>query len=471
MAAPEGSAGQALTFRAAGELLAIGAGQVSEVIRRPKLTRVPLAPPSLAGVANLRGAVIPVVSVAALLGDGDGGCGGAAANRVIVVRNPDPVGLLVDDVAVLVPLEGVGSAGGGARLIDVTALLGDTFAAGRKERGQVAGAGVGAARAAAKAVEREAFLSFGVGGQAFALPLDSVREVLALPKDVSAVPRTDDAMLGVMPLRNRLLPLLSLQVLLGLEASPAASRVVVAMIGGARVGLVVEAVREIMRAGQAEIDPVPPVLTRGRQEAQIRAICRLDGGRRLVSILSTDHLLRDGLAERLAGEEDEGDGMAARTEGETEQFVIFRLGEERYGVPIASVEEVVALPSKLTRLPRAPAFVEGVFSLRGRVIPVIDQRQRFDVTGGKARRARVLVVRMGETRAGFIVDEVSEVLRVGAGQMRDAPELGGASARVIDRIANLEGEAGMIPIIDPQELLDRAERDILGEFQSDPEVA
>lgn len=466
VAALEGSAGQALTFWAAGELLAIAAGQVSEVIRRPKLTRVPLAPPSLAGLANLRGAVIPVVSVAALLG---GSGEGAGANRIIVVENPDPVGLLVDDVAALVPMAKVGSIKVGARLIDTAALLGGTFSAAPVARGQASLQRV--ARGAATAKERQAFLSFSLGGQVFALPLGSVREVLALPKDIAAVPRTDDAMLGVIPLRDRLLPVLSLAVLLGLEPDRDVSRIIVVVLGGTRVGLAVETVQEILRATDADIDPVPPVLTRGNAEAQIRAICRVDGGQRLVSILSTEHLLKDDLAERLAREEEEGSAMTGTSEDETEQFVVLRLGGECYGVPIASVEEVVALPSRLTRLPRAPAFVEGVFSLRGQVIPLIDQRQRFGVVGEKARRPRVLVVRIGDARAGFLVDEVTQVLRVEAGQMRDAPDLGAGRARVIDRIANLEGEAEMIPIVDPQELLDRAERDMLAAFQRDQEGA
>jgi purine-binding chemotaxis protein CheW len=454
-----------------GEALAVAADRVAEVIRRPRLTRVPLVAPSFVGVANLRGSVIPVLSVAALLGHGDG----AGASRIIVVREPEAVGLLVDEVAALVPLGSVG-AEAGARLVDVAALIGANFAAARPQR---ASEGRLAAPAAGKrAVARQAFLSFAIGVQEFALPLESVREVLALPRDIASVPRTDSAMLGVMPLRGALLPLLSLPVLLGLPAGESAGRrVVVAVLGGTPVGLVVDGVREILKAAAEDVDPVPPVLTRGDQEAQIRAICRLDGGRRLVSILSTDHLLRDGLAEQLAGDGEDnqqmqaggGAGGAERDSGE--QFVVFRLGEERYGLPIASVDEVVALPSKLTRLPRAPGFVEGVFSLRGRVIPVIDQRQRFDVAGGAVRRARVLVVHIGEAQAGFIVDEVSEVLRVAADQLRDAPEIGSAGPQVIDRIANLGEEGGMIPIVDPRELLDRADRDMLAAFQRDPPPA
>jgi purine-binding chemotaxis protein CheW len=77
------------------------------------------------------------------------------------------------------------------------------------------------------------------------------------------------------------------------------------------------------------------------------------------------------------------------------------LATKRYGLPIAAVDEVVALPDTLTRLPRAPAYVKGVMNLRGAVIPVIDQRQRFSVVGEPAAGVpRVVVVTLGVCRPG-----------------------------------------------------------------------
>ena len=59
------------------------------------------------------------------------------------------------------------------------------------------------------------------------------------------------------------------------------------------------------------------------------------------------------------------------------QFLVFRLGAEEFGLPIAAVDEVAAAPEKITRLPKTPKFLEGVVNLRGDVLPVIDQRRRF----------------------------------------------------------------------------------------------
>jgi purine-binding chemotaxis protein CheW len=99
--------------------------------------------------------------------------------------------------------------------------------------------------------------------------------------------------------------------------------------------------------------------------------------------------------------------------------------------------------------------------VRGQVIPVIDQARRFNgapVTGAKPR---VIVVRIGELTAGFIVDAVSQVVQPASDALRPAPDLGSEGARVFDRVASLDNGGALVLIVSPQELLDRAERDLL----------
>jgi len=122
---------------------------------------------------------------------------------------------------------------------------------------------------------------------------------------------------------------------------------------------------------------------------------------------------------------------------------------------------VISLPPKLTPLPRAPAFVQGVMNLRGQVLPVIDQVQRFSGAAATGQKRRVIVVRIGDLQAGFIVDAVSEILRVPAAELRAAPDLGNDDTRVFERVANLAAQNRIVLIVSPRELLDRAERDLL----------
>ena len=113
-------------------------------------------------------------------------------------------------------------------------------------------------------------------------------------------------MLGVVTLRDRLLPLVSLRALLGLPAGGQhgqRGKVVVVSIGEGAVGVVVDATREILRVDPEIIDPAPALLTRGEGDAEITSICRLDGGRRLVALLSPDRLFRSELVHRILAEQ------------------------------------------------------------------------------------------------------------------------------------------------------------------------
>jgi len=466
-----------LTVEVGRERFSLPASDVAEVIRPPAVTRVPLGPPSLLGVANLRGAVMPMVSLHRLFGSEPNP---GANTRVVVLNRATPIGLVIDRVASLEQDGGTDASGVAddeqrpERLIDLEALLSRSFGHFQKRARHGRVSENSEPQSAEETEEDNVHLvCFLVAGQDFALPLSSVDEVVRLPSDVAPVPQMEGVMLGVMALRGRLLPLVSLRGLLGLQAAghgSARARVMVVRIGEALVGLVADGMKEILRVPSNEIDPVPAILTRGAAEATIQGICRLEGGRRLVSVLSTDSLFRDRVwAEHIAPHIEKSSPMSSiDNSSDAEQFIVFQLGDEEYGLPIASVDEVVRVPDALSRLPKAPAFIEGVMNLRGRVVPVIDQRRRFKVTGkGQRRRERVVVVTIDRMQAGFIVDHVSEVLKISRSQLRPTPDLAMDGSQVIDRIANIDVEGRMILLLNPRELLDRAEKDLLAAMSGD----
>jgi purine-binding chemotaxis protein CheW len=436
-----------LTFHAAGERFAVPAGIVREVARLPRLTRVPHAPASLLGLGNFRGVVLPVVSFARLTGRVAG-----RERRAILLDAANPIALAVEDVA---------SFGNetDADAIDIDALAARDYRKG----GRTARATGKIAEANALPVRNEiALVAFSIAGQDYALPVAAVQDVLRLPAEIAQLPHADAMVIGSIAVRDALLPLLSLQALLGLkgEDDHARPRVVVVKIGAHRVGLVVDRMRSILRVPEAQIDPVPAVLVRGAAEARIQAICRLDGGRRLVSVLAVEHLVREELTAQLMRDTEHHAAEPARAEA-AERLLLFQIGDARLALPIEAVAEVVRLPARLARLPNAPAFVRGVMNLRGQAIPVIDQAQRFGGEAATGARARVIVIRIGALQAGFVVDAVSDVVRVPASLVRPAPDLGGEETRVFDRVADVEQSGETLLIVNPQELLDGAERDTL----------
>ncbi|MDP3173213.1 MAG: chemotaxis protein CheW [Phenylobacterium sp.] len=457
--------GRVIRFRAGGRRYALDANHVAEVFRRPRVTRVPHAPSSLDGVANLRGAVVPVVALARLLNRPETPTSG---ERVILLRADEPLGLAVDEV---MAVEDAPTPGGmrlveadGAEPIDLESLLAEAFAGlARRERPDRS---VHAVVAAVEVAADVAFLEFRLAGQAYALALDRVREVILSPQDLASLPHADAVGIGVVEHRGGLLPIVSLHALLGLAAATpqAGARVVVAAIGEASVGLLVDEVRAILRTPQDMVGAVPTVLNRGAGEASIDAIVRAPHG--LVAILTSERIFREETVARLLAEgRQETSAMSAQDAEDAEQFVVFRLGAERYGLPIAAVDEVMDLPKSLARAPRAPAFVAGVVSHRGEAMPIIDQRPRFGVEGAApATGRRVVVTTVGGRRAGFIVDAVEDIRRVTASAVREAPQLSSDGGRLFDRVADIDPQGGLMLLVDPGVLLDQAERDVLAAF-------
>jgi purine-binding chemotaxis protein CheW len=102
-------------------------------------------------------------------------------------------------------------------------------------------------------------------------------------------------------------------------------------------------------------------------------------------------------------------------------IVGFKVGRETYGVPIASLHEIVRVP-EITAVPDAPDYIEGVINLRGKIVSVIDLRKRFgEPATAPNRRNRILVVEHGGRLSGLIVDAASEVLKIPAADIEPAP--------------------------------------------------
>lgn len=94
------------------------------------------------------------------------------------------------------------------------------------------------------------------------------------------------------------------------------------------------------------------------------------------------------------------------------QLTTFRLGPEEFGVDILKVQEIIRM-MPITKVPNAPKFVEGVINLRGKVIPVIDMRKRFSMPHSQRdAHTRIMVMALQGQVVGFVVDAVSEVLRI-----------------------------------------------------------
>lgn len=107
--------------------------------------------------------------------------------------------------------------------------------------------------------------------------------------------------------------------------------------------------------------------------------------------------------------------------GELIQLVSFNLEKEEYGINVLMVREIIRMLN-ITRVPNTPHYVEGVINLRGKVIPIISLRRKFDLQETDYdKRTRIMVMEVGSELMGFIVDEVSEVIRISDKEIQPPP--------------------------------------------------
>jgi purine-binding chemotaxis protein CheW len=483
---------QFVTFMAGDEVFAADMVPVKEIIRVPDVVRVPLAPAALEGLANLRGKVLPIISLRRLFGFPE--LAHDDSTRALVVDVGQPLGFVVDRVSSVVGvdashLEDVGSirttvntemlsslikdVGGHAMImvLDFAKVIEREFShiAAISKNTAVAGA----AQATVQSEEEDSndelqLVSFDVDGQEYAIAIEDVQEIVQVPEAVIHVPRSDSHVLGVMTLRSRLLPLVNLRSMFALPHRDLdeKSRIVVLTLNGVSVGVVVDAVSEVLRVSKSGVDPLPALLAREGNLAEITSICRLDNGKRMVSIVTARNLfghsvIREALSAMNEGEAENSQQQVKEADDnldDDEQVVIFRLDKEEFGAPIASVQEIVRIPDELIRVPQAPSFVEGVINLRGTVLPVIDLRLRLGLEQvERSDRQRIMVFLISDVRTGFIVDQVAEVLRIPKAAIEPAPQLSAEQGMLLSRMANLEKQKRMVQLLDPPHLMERNE--------------
>ena len=120
------------------------------------------------------------------------------------------------------------------------------------------------------------------------------------------------------------------------------------------------------------------------------------------------------------------------------QIVSFKIGNEEFGLDILRVQEIIRL-QELTRVPNSPDFVDGVINLRGKVIPVIALRKRFGLPEqDHDKQTRIVVLEVQNMVLGFIVDSVSEVLRIPASTIAPPPRLGKIEREFVSGVGKLE---------------------------------
>lgn len=174
------------------------------------------------------------------------------------------------------------------------------------------------------------------------------------------------------------------------------------------------------------------------------------------------------VAEQAVLEPDEAAGDEANLAELAGKYLTFHLGKEEYGLEILKVREIIGMMN-VTSVPRTPDFIRGVINLRGKVIPVVEIRGKFQLEAvDDTEKTCIIVVQVNrddtKVTMGIIVDEVSEVLDIDRSQLEPSPQFG-TSINTDFILAMGRVEEKLIMLLDVDQVLSSGELETLGQIE------
>jgi len=504
-----------VTFLLREEEFGIDIMRVEEIIRPPRVTAVPGCAEYVDGIANLRGAIVPVIDLRARLAMER--CAETDASRVLVVNAGGySLGFRVDAVLQIrhalsediepsprvlqgIPagyIEGILNVPSTGRMVMV--LKAAPLCAACAPSDALSPQAPAKGPREPQGGTMQTLVTFRCGDEEYGFRMQNVREVLRMGS-LSPVPDAPGFILGILTLRGRIVPVIDTRRLLGKQplgeelrlgcrvlreeferaaetnaAGPAErlrdwlratgtanprlmeflmkvkrlnegasdarriaaalhlleqetdskvvedQRIIAVELDGSCLGFAVDHVNEVLEAPGELLEPPPGLLSGSAVE--LEAIAKLNGGARIILIPDIDKLASEWrLRDMLPAEKETGVPEAGADAGDV-QVVAVVAGAAEYGFPISQVGRIERL-ARITKVPTAARFVDGIANLRGEVLPILDLRARLDLARRMPdHRTRIVVVDLAGCRTGVVVDAVSGVLRLAKDTVNSPPE-------------------------------------------------
>ncbi|BAI80665.1 conserved hypothetical protein [Deferribacter desulfuricans SSM1] len=478
-------ANQVVTFSIKNEIFGLNADYIDSIVRIPEYTKVPKTSKELLGISNLRGDVVPIIDLALKLGYDEPVEIGENSRAIILDYKGEKAALTVDEMKSVLNQEDYETEDlpptmssnvdkkyiSGVlkikqndmlvQLLDIENMMELNYVEDSKSDGSFKHQDQKYLDESNQAqVEEEKFISFIVDDVEYAVKVQQIREILRY-QEISEVPGLQDYVLGIFPLRNEIIPVISARKLFKKSCIDITedARIVILEIKNFKIGLLVDKVNEVLSVEKSFIEDLS-TLFNSSESREINGVIKLDEGKQIILILNSEKIFNEDELSDIVGKvvekQETGEDNMEKDFNETDeivQIVTFKVDEEYYGFPIEMVQEINRF-TNVTKVPKTPKFVEGIINLRGEVIPLVDIRKRFDLEEKERDEfTRLIIVNFDDLKVGFIVDSVEEVLRINKNKIDDVPAVLSASVdtEFITNVINIDQDK-MVMILDAKKM-------------------
>ncbi|MGE4266889.1 MAG: chemotaxis protein CheW [Deferribacterales bacterium] len=315
------------------------------------------------------------------------------------------------------------------------------------------------------------YVSFRLGQETYGIGIDDVKQIIRLPH-ITRVPKMPPHVLGMTNLRGEVMPLTDLSLRLGYQKpceNTDDTRVIVVEKEGTLNGFVVESVSEVKSTEVHQLDAFPEMLNADVDKRYINGIMKVNqgGSIMLVQILNTDEVIditvlkaqieKQGFRKTAAAKAEE----AAAANLHEKRFISFNIGKQEYAVEIHRINEIIWMP-EVTAIPGLPGYVLGIFSLRGKVIPLISLHDKFGRKNSVINEnSRVIIVDINDVLVAFAADKVNAVLSVEENLIEEPPKAFAEEDSEISAVLKLEKGERLVMALEPRNIMNKSELEAL----------
>lgn len=306
-------------------------------------------------------------------------------------------------------------------------------------------------------VNKIQLLVFHIGEEEFAIRLLNVKEIMRVPS-MTKMPNAPLFIAGLCNLRDGLLPVIDSRKLFGMKPKEYndSSRIIITVIHGKQMGITSDKVSQVINIKETAIKE-PPSSIKGLNDGVINGILILDNGKRVVMVLDSDKVIKSA---EFNENKKEWQGLSEKTivssimKVEEKQIIIFTMGSEEYAVNINHVKEIIRIPN-IMKIPNTAKFIEGLFSIRGKLLAVLNLGQLLDIDCKKPDiYNRVVIIDDGSFSFGIIVDRVIEVISFENNLfIKQSKLIGGSSTEYIKGVINLNDGKRLVMMLEPNKLI------------------
>jgi purine-binding chemotaxis protein CheW len=465
---------------------AIPIDNLQEVVNFPdKITRMPLAPSFMLGVFNLRGIVIPIISLRELIKFPKAESYGSAKIAIVEFSNVR-IGLLFDFTSEIIRanneqkseflysedslhkfVTGALKLENGSRiiqLIDPQALLTIENIPHVLENQKKLSA------ITAQHGQRKKCISFSVQGISMAFEISGIHEILRVP-ELKRSTFASAICMGMINIRGQVIPVINFAQLLGQpiqkSSVPDDQRIIVLKIEKEFFGLMVDAVDNISTYYPKDIMPIP-LISKDRYE-MFEGIIEFPDTSEVVllnhhKVLSNSEVIQITRGHSKIYQEN-NQAESAKKNTKRYVYISFRLNYN-FAVSIREIKEIIDNPKDITKAPGIPELVKGILNLRGNLVTVIDARLLYNLEAHESHNQKILIFQTGSEIFGLLVDSVESILTVNEDQKKHLPEIlyseasKGYKADVKEalEITDSKGEKISLMILDTLPIADRIRR-------------